>query len=69
MKLKDSLNNDNKKVVDRIGTRKYKAQKLNALSFFSGAMGLDLGLEKAGVNILLACEIDNSSRKTIIHNN
>jgi DNA (cytosine-5)-methyltransferase 1 len=68
MKLKDSLNNDNKKVVDRIGKRKYKAQKLNALSFFSGAMGLDLGLEKAGVNILLACEIDNSSRKTIIHN-
>ncbi|MDA8491796.1 DNA cytosine methyltransferase, partial [Kluyvera sp. Awk 3] len=36
-----------------------------ALSFFSGAMGLDLGLEKAGFKTLLACEIDKSARKTI----
>ena len=68
MKLKDSISNDSNKVIDRIGTRKHKSNKLNALSFFSGAMGLDLGLENAGVNILLACEIDNSSRKTIVHN-
>lgn len=39
--------------------------KLKALSFFSGAMGLDLGLEKAGIHILLACEIDKHCRKTI----
>ncbi len=39
-----------------------------ALSFFSGAMGLDIGLEKAGFDTLLACEIDNACRKTILKN-
>jgi len=58
----------NSKTQDRIGTRKYNANKLNVLSFFSGAMGLDLGLEKAGFNILLACEINEASRKTILYN-
>jgi DNA (cytosine-5)-methyltransferase 1 len=38
------------------------------LSFFSGAMGLDLGLEKAGFDIRLACEIDKFCRQTIAHN-
>ncbi|PKL11648.1 MAG: modification methylase SinI [Spirochaetae bacterium HGW-Spirochaetae-8] len=38
------------------------------LSFFSGAMGLDTGLEKEGFDIILACEIDNACRKTIIKN-
>lgn len=42
---------------------------LKVLSFFSGAMGLDIGLHKAGLNTLLACEIDKSSRKTIVSNN
>ncbi len=36
-----------------------------ALSFFSGAMGLDIGLEKSGICPLLACEIDKDTRKTI----
>ncbi|HEN3568701.1 TPA: DNA cytosine methyltransferase, partial [Yersinia enterocolitica] len=35
---------------------------------FSGAMGLDLGIEKSGFETLLACEIDKSARKTIIKN-
>lgn len=39
-----------------------------ALSFFSGAMGLDLGLENSGFEILLSCEIDNACRKTILKN-
>lgn len=39
-----------------------------ALSFFSGAMGLDLGLEKAGFNIRLACENDKFCRQTIALN-
>lgn len=39
-----------------------------ALSFFSGAMGLDLGLEKAGIEVLLACEFDKACRKTIVAN-
>ena len=36
-----------------------------ALSFFSGAMGLDIGIEKAGFEILLACEVDKHCRQTI----
>lgn len=41
---------------------------LKALSFFSGAMGLDLGLEKAGIHLLLACEFDKTCRRTITAN-
>lgn len=36
-----------------------------ALSFFSGAMGLDLGIEKAGFEILLTCEVDRFAQETI----
>lgn len=39
-----------------------------ALSFFSGAMGLDIGLEKAGIRIALCSEIDSACRKTIKRN-
>lgn len=39
-----------------------------ALSFFTGAMGLDLGLEKAGFEIRLACESDKYCRQTITLN-
>ena len=39
------------------------------LSFFSGAMGLDIGLHKVGFKTLIACEIDKSSRQTILTNN
>ena len=39
-----------------------------ALSFFSGAMGMDIGLEQAGFETILACEIDNACRKTILRN-
>ena len=42
--------------------------RIKALSFFSGAMGLDLGLEKAGLPILLACEVDKACRQTIQKN-
>ncbi len=41
---------------------------IKALSFFSGAMGLDQGLEKAGIHVLLACEIDKTCRRTIMAN-
>jgi DNA (cytosine-5)-methyltransferase 1 len=44
------------------------SESLNVLSFFSGAMGLDLGLEKAGLHVLLACENDKACQKTITHN-
>ena len=35
------------------------------LSFFSGAMGLDLGLEMAGLEIISCCEVDKCAQKTI----
>lgn len=40
-----------------------------ALSFFSGAMGLDIGMAQAGIHALLACEIDKYCRMTIETNN
>lgn len=40
-----------------------------ALSFFSGAMGMDIGLEKAGFKTIFASEINNACRKTITKNN
>lgn len=45
-----------------------KENKPIALNFFSGAMGLDLGIEKAGFDIRLACEFDKYSRQTITLN-
>ena len=39
-----------------------------SLSFFSGCLGLDLGLEKAGITPLIACDFDKSCRKTIQSN-
>jgi DNA (cytosine-5)-methyltransferase 1 len=42
--------------------------ELVGLSFFSGALGLDLGLEQAGITTLLAAEIDPAARATIVAN-
>lgn len=39
--------------------------KVKCLSFFTGAMGLDLGLERAGITTLLASEINKACRLTI----
>ncbi len=38
---------------------------MKAISFFSGCMGLDLGLEQAGIEVILTCEIDVAAQKTI----
>jgi DNA (cytosine-5)-methyltransferase 1 len=56
-------------IPDQKSTIKAKRRNLKVLSFFSGAMGLDIGLHKVGFETLLTCEIDNASRKTIISNN
>ena len=45
-----------------------KENKPIALNFFSGAMGLDLGIEEAGFTIRIACEFDKYSRQTITLN-
>lgn len=39
-----------------------------ALSFFSGAMGLDIGMEQGGINAIFACEFDKACRLTINKN-
>lgn len=38
---------------------------ITALSFFSGALGLDLGFERAGIHASLLCENDRKCRMTI----
>lgn len=45
-----------------------KLPKIVALSFFTGAMGLDIGMEQGGIKPLLASEIDKSTRATIVEN-
>ena len=71
-----------KKSLDRFGVKKTalsskgstrgkvsrSVQKPIALSFFSGAMGIDLGIEKAGFDIRLACEVDKYCRQSIALN-
>lgn len=39
-----------------------------ALSFFSGAMGLDIGMSRGGIHALLACEFNKFCRMTIDRN-
>lgn len=39
-----------------------------ALSFFSGAMGLDIGMKNGGIKALLACEFNKYCRMTISQN-
>ncbi len=39
-----------------------------ALSFFSGAMGLDIGMKNGGIDALLACEFNKACRMTIASN-
>ncbi|MCI2183252.1 MAG: DNA cytosine methyltransferase [Olsenella sp.] len=43
-------------------------QSVTAVSFFSGALGLDLGLEQAGIRAQLMCESDTRCRMTIDSN-
>lgn len=42
-----------------------KSKELTSLSFFSGCLGLDLGLEQAGIHQVLACEIDKAAQASI----
>jgi DNA (cytosine-5)-methyltransferase 1 len=55
-------------VIPDRARRSFGKPALKALSFFSGCMGLDLGLEKEGIEVLLTCEIEPAARKTIESN-
>ncbi len=50
--------------LDRISMETVSDKPI-AISFFSGAMGLDLGIESAGFDLRLACEVDKFCRQTI----
>lgn len=43
-------------------------EEITAISFFSGALGLDLGMEHAGIKSYLLCENDTKCRMTIESN-
>lgn len=47
----------------------YEIPEVIALSFFSGAMGLDIGMKNGGIHALLACEFNKYCRMTIEKNN
>lgn len=55
-------------VPDRSRTLR-NTPKIVAMSFFTGAMGFDIGMKQGGVEAVLACEIDKSCRMTITQNN
>lgn len=61
------LNAPVENIVDHPAHRRHRSGTV-ALSFFSGAMGLDLGLEQAGISPVLACEFDKACRATIQDN-
>lgn len=44
------------------------SKNLKAISLFSGAMGLDLGIEKAGIDIKLCVEMNKQAASTIRNN-
>lgn len=52
---------DHKRTSDNI-------PKIIALSFFSGAMGLDIGMQRGGIDTILACECNKYCRMTIAKN-
>ena len=67
LKDKETIFKLSKNVPDQI-RKADDIPSIVALSFFSGAMGLDNGIEKAGIQPLLASEIEPNARKTILLN-
>ncbi len=52
----------------RVCSPKDLLPEITAVSFFSGALGLDLGMEQVGIKSLLYCENDVKCRMTIASN-
>lgn len=53
--------------ADRV-RKSQKIPNIVSLSFFSGGMGLDIGMKNVGIHPLLACEINKEARATIVEN-
>ena len=47
------------------GAKNEYADNRDVISLFSGAMGLDIGLEKAGLNVVIGQDFDESCVKTM----
>ena len=65
---KETMFRLSKNIPDQI-RKSNQVPEIVALSFFSGAMGLDYGISKGGVHPVLASEIEPNARKTILLNN
>lgn len=53
------------KSLVRFRKNNYGEIDMNYISFFSGALGLDLGFEESGLKPLLFCEVDKKCKETI----
>ena len=63
MNNKEAIN-----IPDRHNSRNISPTDIKCLSFFSGALGLDFGLEASGITTLLTSEIEQVTRRTISAN-
>ncbi len=61
------LTSSHKYIPDKKNSFNYTPD-IKCLSFFSGAMGLDLGFEREGICSLLVSEINSACKKTILLN-
>lgn len=64
---KETIFKLSKNIPDQI-RKNEQLPEIVALSFFSGALGLDYGIEKAGITPILASEIEPNTRKTVLLN-
>ena len=66
--MTDTKHHSTKKINDDHARISTDIPEIVALSFFSGAMGLDLGMRKGGIPAILACEFNKYCRMTIAEN-
>lgn len=62
------MKRNSKEVSDHARTSQ-NTPKIIAMSFFSGAMGFDIGMKNVGLEAVLACENNKACRMTIAKNN